>query len=38
MADVKPGKAIFLRANKAPDGSYTANNLTIEKNGVKPPM
>jgi hypothetical protein len=38
MADVKPGKAVFLRANKAADGSYTANNLTIEKNGVKPPM
>lgn len=38
MADVKPGKAVFLRANKAPDGSYTANNITVEKNGVKPPM
>jgi hypothetical protein len=38
MADVKPGKAVFLRANKGADGSYTANNLTIEKNGVKPPM
>jgi hypothetical protein len=38
MADVKPGKAIFLRATKAADGSYSANNITIEKNGVKPPM
>jgi len=38
MADVKPGKAVFLRANKAADGSYSANNITVEKNGVKPPM
>jgi hypothetical protein len=38
MSDLKPGKAVFLRANKTPDGSYSANNVTVEKNGVKPPM
>lgn len=38
MTDLKPGKAVFIRANKAPDGSFTANNVTVEKNGVKPPM
>lgn len=38
MADLKPGKAVFLRATKAPDGSLAANNVTVEKNGVKPVM
>jgi len=38
LTDMKPGKAIFIRASKAPDGSYSANNATVEKNGVKPPM
>ncbi len=38
MSDVKPGKAVFLRATKAGDGTLTANNITVEKNGVKPPM
>lgn len=38
MTDLKPGKAVFLRATKAPDGGFTANNATVEKNGVKPPM
>lgn len=38
MTDLKPGKAVFIRATKAPDGSFTANNVTVEKNGVKPPM
>jgi hypothetical protein len=38
MSDLKPGKAVFVRANKAADGSYSANNVTVEKNGVKPPM
>jgi len=27
---------IFARRN--PDGSLTTNNITVEKNGVKPPM
>jgi hypothetical protein len=38
MSDLKPGKAVFIRATKGADGSYTANNATVEKNGVKPPM
>jgi hypothetical protein len=38
MSDLKPGKAVFLRATKAADGAITANNATVEKNGVKPPM
>ena len=38
MADLKPGKAVFLRATKAADGTLSANNVTVEKNGVKPPM
>jgi hypothetical protein len=35
MGDLKPGKAVFLRATKAPDGSLSANNVTVETNGVK---
>ena len=38
MSDLKPGKAVFLRAVKAADGSIAANNVTVEKNGIKPPM
>ncbi|HLI20336.1 MAG TPA: hypothetical protein VKV32_04415 [Stellaceae bacterium] len=38
MSDLKPGKAVFIRANKGGDGSLSANNVTVEKNGVKPPM
>ena len=38
LADVKPGKAVFLRAVKGADGAITANNVTVEKNGIKPPM
>lgn len=38
MSDLKPGKAVFLRATKAADGTITANNVTVEKNGIKPPM
>lgn len=36
--DLKRGKAVFLFALKAADGTYTANAVTVEKNGVKPPM
>ena len=36
--DLKPGKAVFLIANKGDDGSLKANAVTVEKNGVKPPM
>ena len=38
MSDLKPSKAVFIRATKAGDGSLSANNVTVEKNGVKPPM
>ena len=38
MSDLKPGKAVFLRAVKTADGTITANNATVEKNGIKPPM
>jgi hypothetical protein len=38
MTDLKPGKAVFIRANKGADGSLTANNITVEKNGFKPVM
>ncbi len=31
MSDSKPGKAVFLRANKGADGSLSANNVTVEK-------
>jgi hypothetical protein len=36
--DLKPGKAVFVRATKAADGSLNANNVTVEKSGIKPPM
>ena len=38
MGDLKPGKAVFIRANKGADGSISANNVTVEKNGFKPVM
>ena len=37
-ADLKPGRAVFMIANKADNGALTAANVTVEKNGVKPPM
>jgi hypothetical protein len=37
-SDLKPGKAVFIRATKGADGSLSANNVTVEKNGVKPVM
>ncbi|HWE74117.1 MAG TPA: hypothetical protein VG328_13210 [Stellaceae bacterium] len=37
-SDLKAGKAVFLRATKGADGSLSANNVTVEKNGVKPVM
>jgi hypothetical protein len=36
--DVKPGAFVLLGATKAADGSLTATRLTVEKDGVKPPM
>ena len=38
MSDLKPGRAVFLRANKGADGGLSANNVTVEKNGLKPVM
>ena len=35
---LKPGAAVFLVAQKQPDGSLTASRITAEKDGVKPPM
>ena len=35
---LKPGAAIFMVAQKRPDGSITAGRVTAEKDGVKPPM
>jgi hypothetical protein len=37
-ADLKPGRAVFILATKAADGALSAANVTVEKNGVKPPM
>lgn len=38
VRDLKRGKAVFLRAVKAPDGAVSANNVIVQKDGVKPPM
>jgi hypothetical protein len=35
---LKPGAAVFVAATKGADGNYTAQRITAEKNGVKPPM
>lgn len=35
---LQPGSAVFLVAQKKPDGSLSAAGVTAEKNGVKPPM
>jgi hypothetical protein len=36
--DLKRGKAVFIIGTKSADGTITASNVTVEKNGVKPPM
>ena len=38
MELLKPGAAVQLTAQKHPDGTLTANRVTAEKDGVKPPM
>jgi hypothetical protein len=38
LADVTPGAKIFVIAAKQPDGSLSAGNITVGKNGVNPPM
>ena len=35
---LKPGAAVFIVAQKQADGSLTAARVTVEKDGVKPPM
>ena len=35
---LKPGAVVFVVAQKQPDGSLTAARLTVEKDGIKPPM
>lgn len=35
---LKPGAAIFIVAQKKPDGGLSAARVTAEKDGVKPPM
>ena len=35
---LKPGAAVFITAQKQPDGTLTAARVTAEKDGVKPPM
>jgi Domain of unknown function (DUF5666) len=35
---LKPGAAVFLIAQKKPDGTFTAARVNAEKDGVKPPM
>ena len=38
MSLVKPGAAIFIFGQQKPDGSVLATRVTLEKDGVKPPM
>lgn len=35
---VKPGASIFIFGQRKPDGSVSATRVTLEKDGVKPPM
>jgi hypothetical protein len=37
-SDVKPGAFVLLGATKQADGTLRATRLTVEKDGVKPPM
>jgi len=38
VKDLARGKTVYIFARKAPDGSLTTGNITVEKNGVTPPM
>jgi hypothetical protein len=39
VADLKPGEKVFIAAAaKQPDGTLTAPNITVSRNGVSPPM
>ncbi len=35
---LRPGAAVFVRGLRKPDGSVMATGITVEKDGVKPPM
>jgi hypothetical protein len=35
---LKAGAAVFITAQKKPDGTLTASSVTAEKDGVKPPL
>ena len=37
-ADLKPGRIVYIFATKADNGALSAANVTVERNGVKPPM
>ena len=37
-SDLRPGVRTVVFAGKAPDGTLTANNVVIGKDGVEPPM
>ena len=37
-ADLKPGAKVFTAATKNADGKWTAARVTVEKDGVAPPM
>jgi len=38
-ADLKPGEKVFsASANKLPDGTIVASNITVGRNGINPPM
>jgi hypothetical protein len=38
-ADLKPGEKVFsATANKLPDGTIVASNITVGRNGINPPM
>jgi hypothetical protein len=38
MSLLKPGIAVFVIAQKQPDGSLTSSRLYVEKDGIKPQM
>jgi hypothetical protein len=35
---IAPGRTVILFAIKQPDGTFAANRITVENDGVKPPM
>jgi len=38
MSLVKPGAAVFIFGRRTADGAVSATRITLEKDGVKPPM